>query len=560
MTLPLFERPALLDVKPTSLRRYQTSAIQTLRTRVREEKKRVLLVGPTGMGKMVIIASIIQTSSVPVLFVAHRMELIDQAAAQLARLGITNIGVMRGDDDRTNPNAATQIASIQTLIRRKKPEAGLILIDEAHRSLGDSYQKHIFEAYPNAIILGFTATPCRLDGKPLGSVYQTLEVVATYAELIREGWIAVPDCYSTPVSPDLSSVRVVAGEYDEGQLEDVMRKQELVGNVVDHWLKLAHLYPKPGGGYTEGPRRRTFIFATSIAHSLDICERFSASGVRVAHLDGTTQEDERRRIVRALGEGELDAISNCNVMLEGVDVPSAKCVVHARPTQSLVLWRQSTGRILRPWHPGCPLGCTEHPSVAPLLLDHAGNIDRHGFPHEDLHWELNAKAFRASPPKTKICKGCFAYVDSNRSVCPFCGFEFKQQDHDPPKPVKETAEKLIQRSTQPEDMKRAFLDDMVKVARKRGFKPGFASAKFKEHYGHWPPWAWSEEIKASFASDSEWISNFESRDKRKKNEEEKIKVEEEKAVEADLENDAQEDPTTDEGGDDESFGDWYGKQ
>jgi len=527
MTMPLFDRSALLDVKPTDLRPYQSRAIQSLRNLVRDGKKKILLVSPTGSGKMLLAASIIRTSSVPVLFVCHRLELIDQCADQLTRLGITNIGVMRGDDDRTNPDASTQIASIQTLARRKKPNAGLVLIDEAHRSLSDSYLA-LLEHFKDAIIIGFTATPARLDGKPLGSVFDCLEVVSTYSELIRGGFIAVPDCYSTPVSPDLSSVRVIAGDYDEGELGEVMRKQELVGNLVEHWLKLAHLYPKAGGGYTEGARRRTFIFATSIAHSLDICARFGAAGVRVAHVDGTTAEGERRRIVKALGEGELEAVSNCNIFLEGVDVPSAKCVVHARPTQSLVLYRQSVGRVLRPWHPGCPSGCLKHPSVAPLLLDHAQNIDKHGFPHEDLHWELTDRPRRPSPMKMKICKGCFAYVEPSRTICPYCGFEFKHVHEE--KRVAETSAELVKRSTATEDMRRAFFDDMVKLARRKGFRPGFAGAKFKDHYGAWPPWAWSEETKASFASDAKWIAAYESRITRKEAQDAKAVEAEEREV------------------------------
>ena len=562
-TLPLFDRPALFAAPPPKLRPYQSRGIQALRNRVRENKRRILLVGPTGMGKMLLCASIIQTSSVPVLFVCHRMELIDQCVEQLARLGITNVGVMRADDDRTDPNASVQIASIQTLARRKKPPAGLVIIDECHRAAADSYVDLIFEHYKDAIILGFTATPTRYDGRPLGNLFECMEVVTTYAELIKDGFIVAPDCYGAKENPDLSSIRVIGGDYDEGALGELMRKQSLVGNLLDEWLRLAHLYPKPKGepGLVEGPRRRTFIFASGIQHSLDICERFGKAGVRIAHLDGTTPEAERRRIVKALGDGELEAISNVGVLTEGVDVPSAKCIVHARPTQSLVLWRQTTGRILRPWHPGCSSGCVAHPSVVPLLLDHGSNIARHGFPHEDLHWELKDRARRMQhKTPTRICKSCFAYLPASRVICPYCGADLPPAEK--VESPEETAEKLVRRSTTPEDMQRAFYDDMVKLARKKGHKPGFASAKFRDHYGAWPPWAWSEATRASFASDSEWQSNYEAKLARKEKYE---KQEAEKAaaapVEVDL-NDALEDPPPD-GGElppnddgDEGFGDW----
>jgi superfamily II DNA or RNA helicase len=465
-------------------------------------------------GKMVIIASIIKTSSVPVLFVCHRMELIEHCVEQLSKLGITNVGVMRADDERTDPSATVQVASIQTLARRKKPPAGVVIVDEAHRSASDSYID-LFDHYKESIILGFTATPIRHDGRPLGAQYESLEVVTTYAELIKQDFIVAPECYCAPEAPDLSKVRIIGGDFDEGALGEVMRKQSLVGNLLTHWLRLADKYPTPDGsiGLVEGPRRRTFIFASGIQHSIDICERFEKAGIKIAHLDGKTPEDERRRMVKALGNGDLEAISNCNVLLEGVDVPSAKCVVHARPTQSLVLYRQSVGRILRPWHPGCPQGCVSHPSLTPLLLDHAGNVDRHGYPHEDLHWSLTEKTRQiVKKTPTRICKSCFAYIPASRMVCPYCGVEL------PPAPVvpspKETTEQLIRRTTTPEEAQRAFYDKLVGEARKKGHKPGYAAAKFKDHYGKWPPWAWSEATMSSFASDQEWNMALEAKQER----------------------------------------------
>lgn len=509
-TLPLFDRIPIFASATSKLRVYQSKGIQTLRERVRDGKLRILLVLPTGGGKMVIIAAIIRTSSVPVLFVAHRMELIDQCVDQLAKVGITNVGVIRSDDARTNPNATVQVASIQTLARREKPPAGIVLIDEAHRAVSDSYLA-LLEHYKQSIVLGFTATPTRYDGRPLGDLFECLEVVCTYETLIKDGYIIAPYCYSGPTELDLSGVRLVGGDYDEEVLGDMMRDKSLVGGLLEHWEKLAHMYPRPNGaqGLIEGPRRRTFIFASGIQHSIDVCDRFWKAGVRIAHLDANTSETERRRVVRALGTGDIDAITNVGILLEGVDVPSAKCVVHARPTQSLVLWRQSGGRIFRPWHPGCRLGCTDHPSVPPLLLDHAGNIPRLGFPHEDLYWELHARG-RPIEKKTptRICKGCFAYLPVYKRLCPYCGTEAPPPDPSDELP-KESEDQLRQLASSPEEMRRMYFNMMVQKARLKGYKPGFASAKYKGRYGAWPPWAWSEEVKSSFASDPEWQANFE---------------------------------------------------
>lgn len=502
-TLPLFGPRTFAAIDPPRLRPYQSRAIQALRDRVREGKKRILLVAPTGAGKTVILASVIRTSTLPVLFVAHRMELIEQCVDQLARVGITNVGVIRGADARVNPDATVQVASIQTLARRDKPPAGIVILDEAHRAVSDSYLK-LMEHYEDAIVLGFTATPTRHDNRPLGNMFECLEVVTTYEKLIKDGLIMAPICYSGPAQPDLSKVKTSKGDYDEAALGLVMNEGSLVGNLVSHWLKLAHMYPRADGGLpVEGPRRRTFVFAVNIDHSIAIRDKFTSAGIRIAHLDGTTPEKERRHILRAIGSGDIEVVTNVGVLLEGVDVPSVKCVVHARPTQSLVLWRQSTGRILRPWHPK-----RGEPSLSPLLLDHAGNIAQLGFPHEDMQWALTTKARPIERKQAvRICKSCFAYLPAFKQRCPYCGVEA------PPAverlPPTESNASLMQLASSPEEMRRMYFNMMVKQAREKGYKPGFASARYKERYGHWPPWAWSEQTKASFASDPQWQVNHE---------------------------------------------------
>jgi len=466
-----------------------------------------LLVAPTGSGKTVIIAAIIRTSSVPVLFLAHRMELIDQAVDELRKVGITNVGVIRGDDDRVNPDALVQVASIQTLSRRDKPPAGIVIIDEAHRAMSDSYLNLLRNHYQEAILLGFSATPIRIDGRLLGQLFEAMEVVTTYEQLIKEGHIVAPWCFGAP-EIDLSQIKISGGDFDEDQLGDLMRRPDLIGNIVDHWFNYANRYRTPEGGIRIGPYRRTIAFAVGIQHSLEIQSRFRAAGARIEHVDGTTPEKQRRAIFAALGNGDLDIVTNVGVALEGIDIPSVKCIVHARPTQSLVLWRQSAGRELRPWHPGCPKGCATHPSVEPLLLDHAGNIGRLGFPHEDLYWSLTEKPQRIGNKKapTRVCDGCYAYLPAHKRICPYCG---KEAPPPPPQDLpQEKEDQLKQYVNSPEEMRLMYYNMIVQVARQKGYKPGFAAARYKTRYGTWPPWEWGEATKASFASDPEWQANY----------------------------------------------------
>lgn len=498
MTLPMFPTGPLTDGKLSAqLRPYQAKLIKALRVHVVTGKKRVLVVAPVAAGKMFMIASIIRTSSVPVLFIAHRMELIDQCANELLRQGISNIGVIRADDERTNPSASVQIASIQTLARRDKPPAGIIIIDEAHRAASDSY-RDLLALYPEATVFGFTASPSRLDGRPLGGdLFEAIEVAATYGELLKNpSWLVAPDVFSSPVLPDLSSVEMIGGDYNEEQLGAAM--SPLVGDAVEHWLKLAHLHPvftangdRVPRELRVGDRRRTIVFACNIAHSMQVCASFEKAGARVAHLDGKTPEPERRAILSDLGTGKLEIVSNCNVLTEGTDIPSVKCIVHLRPTQSLVMWIQTCGREMRPWN-----------GVTPILIDHAGNFGRHGAPFEDRVWSLKEKAKRIpNSAPMKLCKKCFAYVPAHKLICLYCNYEFPPAEMKSPEQI---AGELAQHSTESGELRQKFFEAMAVLARAKGFKPGFASAKFKERYGAWPPWAWSEGLREAFAEDTFW--------------------------------------------------------
>lgn len=492
MTLPLFERPAFIDAKPSELRKNQLSLIERTRAHVVAGRKRVLMVAPCAFGKMVVFAHVIRTSTLPVLFLCHRQELINQCEEELHKLGISRIGVIRGDDERSDTGAPTQLASIQTIVRRKqKPKAGIILVDEAHRAMGDSYQD-LLALYPDAIVLGATATPTRLDGRPLGNTFDVLEVGATYSELIKLRQVYEPEVWGAP-SVDLSGVRTRMGEYEEGALAEAMAP--LTSGIVERWLERSDLYRKPGvAKYERGPRRRTVVFAVNLAHAAKLTEAFSKVA-KAAMLDGSTPDDERAQILRDVATGALEVVVNCNVMMEGTNVPALKCCVHARPTQSLVLWMQGTGRILRPWN-----------DVTPLVLDHAGNADRHGLPHEDRQWSLTKGPVRAAAPRHKICKTCFAYVAVSLTLCPYCGAEFPR---DAAKPPREVTGNLVEKT--PEDVRRAYFNAMVHKAKERGFKPGYASALYKERYGEWPPWSWSDSVKADFASDPYWQKRLERR-------------------------------------------------
>jgi superfamily II DNA or RNA helicase len=459
---------------------------------------------PTSGGKTIVAAAIIHSArrnfDAKVLFVAHRLELIDQAVAQLARWGITEIGVIRADDEREAPLMPIQVASVQTLARRNvalKPS--VVITDECHRAVADTYQKNIFDAYPDAVHIGLTATPCRADGRPLGrssgGPFDALEVAATYTDLIRDKFVAEPCCFSAPPMqlPDLSSVKINAGDYDLGELEEVMRGEALIAGIYERWIEL------------HGDRK-TVIFATGIDHSRMIVERFRERGVQAAHIDGKTPEHERRAVLSDLEKGQLEVVSNVGVLEEGWDCPPVKCASIARPTKSLRLYMQQVGRILRPWN-----------DYVPIILDHAGNFDRHGAPHEDRIWSIEGPPRKKSEANFKLCPKCYAYLRSNLRECPHCGHSFASAPRER-KPIHEVNVPLVERQKKIDEQARRYSEfrKIVELARHKGFRAGFASAKYKEKYGAWPPWEWSQEAKASFDRDGAWQRRLAVRDEYRK--------------------------------------------
>lgn len=473
------------------LRPYQAKAIEDVRAAIRAGKRRILICAPTGSGKTLTAGAIIidaRAKGSRVLFVAHRKELVDQSVASICRLGVSTIGVIRAGDKRRDLSQPIQVASIQTLARRVPLEQPphIIFIDECHRALSASYQKALYELYPKAIILGLTATPCRTDGKPLADGFETIVHVATYSELIAGGFIAEPLVYSTPLQPDLSAVRRSGGDFNQDDLAEAMLKGALVGDIGEQWRKHA-------GG------RRTVVFAVDVRHSKAIVEIFKGMGVAAEHLDGTTPEAERVAILARLESGATQVVVNCNVLTEGWDQPSVKCVVLARPTKSLALYMQSAGRGLRPWN-----------DVTPIILDHGGNVDRHRLPHVDRVWSLESKP-KTDRDNSKVCKGCYAYIPGGTKVCPHCGYEAPPEDlpedrpfEQQPIPIDLAIRTLEADAIAEGDKKLRFFRSVHRTARERGWKYGAVIHRFFDRFQEDPPRAWIDALKSDYRGDAEW--------------------------------------------------------
>lgn len=439
-----------------------------------------------------------------ILFLAHRKELIDQPSKKLDELGHDH-GIIKGKHWRNRPHLPIQVGSVQTLARRSKPEAKIVIIDEAHRASAKSYRK-ILDEYPDAVWLGLTATPWRLDGSGLGDIFEDMVMGPTIGELVADGYLVAPRVFA-PYVPDLSGVRMSHGDYNQADLAAKMKGGHRVGGIVERWLEI-------------GRGRTTICFACNVEDSKLIVAAFREVGVRAEHVDADTPEAQRDAILKRLAAGETEVVSNVNLISEGFDLPQASCAILARPTQSLSMFLQQVGRIERP-SPG---------KTDAILLDHAGCVFAHGMPCVDRPWTLDGRDKGKRVPageQLRKCKACHAVLE-RPGPCPFCGHAVQQPLFDRMPVEHEGALVEIQstllcpscgsdrvkakasdvrfrlRVRCKECDKTSWLPDVVaaqhatksdkkaeyrrleEVRQRKGFSKGWTAHKYKELFGMWP--------------------------------------------------------------------------
>lgn len=414
-----------MSVTELKLRDYQLRGVAKAGELWLAGLRRFALQLPTGAGKTVVGARFISGAIAKghrAVFLSHRREIVGQTYWKLVDDGVpqSELGVLMGDGnitDRTtgrpmravNPSAACIIASIDTWrARPQKPPAQVVFIDECHHCAAKTWRA-VMDYYVErgAVVIGLTATPCRADGAGLDDLFEHLHCIETMSNLIAAGYLAQAKVFVGKTPDGLRDVKVRAGDYEVDELSRVMRKRELIGDIVAQWQKRAE-------------DRTTVVFATDVLHSLDIVRRFREAGVAAEHLDGQTPKEERDAILSRLSHGTTRVVSNVGVLTEGWDEPKVKCVVLARPTKSLALYLQCVGRGLRPWN-----------DVVPIVLDHSDTARRFGPPHIDRTWTLEGRRRKpdeadpdeAEGAKYPICEKCSYQMPPGMRVCPECGFE-----------------------------------------------------------------------------------------------------------------------------------------
>ena len=500
-------------------RQYQTDSVSACETLMAQKSGAVLLVLPTGTGKTRVASSIIhnriQASADKPIFLAPRREIVYQTAQALRRMDLDPAIMMAGHEYFARKTS--HVASVDTLrswVKRGRIElrpGGLLVVDEAHGAISPTLQ-WIIDAYQDAgsDVLGLTATPIRADGRGMKPTFQHLHVGLTMTRAVLDGWLVKPD-YRIANVPDLSGVSVGSGgEFNQTQLNRVMSKGQLIGDIVSNWVRHAEGMP-------------TLAFTAGVDHSLAVVEAFKSIGVRAAHIDGNTDPDTRASVLRAMEAGELDLISNCAVFTEGTDIPRIACIIDAQPTKSLGRHIQKMGRGLRTiYEPGMALDTAEDRLAAIaassktrcLILDNAGNFYRHGRIDRNFPWALCEgkeviEAARRKIEKAKVtftCDEC-GKVFGGQLYCPECGWRIeikgKMKDYVEADLVSMTGAEFANiENTITENDKRRFYLEVLHWCREPAKKKRvtdaprprrddkFASVMFKQKFGEWPPWAW----------------------------------------------------------------------
>lgn len=445
------------------LRPRQVSAIDNVSLAYKHGFKSPVLVAPTGFGKTHTSAEIIRRALAKgkrIWFLAHLREILQATSAKLNAEGIHHGWISAGNiSDRRR---AVQVCMVQTLVRRldRYEPPDFLIVDEAHLAVANTYQE-IFKwakAGPKfwqpggAFLLHLTATPQRLDGRGLSEISDTLIPTCSTQELIDEGLLS-PIRYYAPQTVDLSGVASRGGDFAQDQLAKLMDKPRITGSAVAEYRKVAHGRP-------------AVAFCVSIEHAQHVAAEFAAAGYRSTAISGESDPVVRDAALQGLQQGRLDVVCNCALWVAGVDAPAIACIIMLAPTQSLTKYLQSVGRGLRT-HPG--KDCC-------VILDHAGNLARHGAPTSVRDWSLEAtqkkKGAKKSEISVKTCPSCFATVASAATDCS-CGHHFQ--------PVARVIEEVdgelqavdlqAQRVEQRREQGRAQSEqDLVAIGRARGIK------------------------------------------------------------------------------------------
>ena len=468
-------------MKTIELRPAQLRLVQLAREELIAGRNRIVAYGATGFGKSVVIEAMVRNAIAKgkrVGIIANRIHLVRALSQRFTESGI-NHGIVQGDNS-FNIGSQVIICSIQTVARRGMPIVDVIIIDEGHACAGSKDYRTVIHRNSALPIISFTATPFskgmakpqpELGGQPL---FHSLIVSATIRELIDDGLLVDCDIYA-PSDPDLTGVRSQKNQfgemdYNERDLEKAVDQPALIGDIVQHWLKMAEGKP-------------TVCFATSIAHSKHIVAQFEVVGVKAKHIDCYLEQEEKDEILDSFKRGEFTVLSNVALIAEGFDYPACACMILARPTKSLIRYIQMVGRVLR----------THDSKTKALVLDHSGTAHVLGYPTDDLPLELcdgtPKKVTKQEPKKKepKKCSQCSYMKPAGKHKCPQCGFEpvRKPEDVEVIDGELKLVERISKKKADKYDKQDVF-SQLLAMQYAKKYSDGWTANQYRKLFNCWP--------------------------------------------------------------------------
>lgn len=466
----------MLNINP---RPKQTTAMNMLR-REWKQHRTYMLYAPVGFGKTVVAALVTDglfNNGLKVLFIAPYTILIEQTVTRFVEYGIDpfDISIIWQTHPSYDPSKRIQIASADTLIRRDLPDdVDLIICDEAHlrrRTLLEYIRD------TKARVLGLSGTPF---SKWLGNYYEMLIKPTTMRELIEIGDLSPYEFYA-PISPDLSTAKTqsttMGRDYNEQDLDRIMRGADLVGNIVQNWLE-------------HGEDRSTICFCVTVAHANYVVAEFNRAGVQAEVMTAKTPHDERQLVVKRFEQGITKIIVNVGVLVAGFD-SDVRCIIYARPTKSEIRWIQCLGRGLRsaPGKDKC------------LIFDHSGTVHRLGFPDEieydylfDKDSGLKAQEQAKKEREERLpkeCPSCKYLKNPDEHICPKCGFKpvfIENVETDESRGLKKLKSKKREYTA---NDKQQFWSELKyyqreKATQGKNLSDGWCANTYKKKFGVWP--------------------------------------------------------------------------